>query len=70
MSRLHLKTEASLGLLAADLVVLWLALPAAYDDTAPTWLRTTLGAVALLALALALWSILMIVRDLRARGAR
>ena len=57
-----------MALLAADLLVLWLTLPTALDGTAPTWLRTTLGAVALLALVLALWSALALARTLRARG--
>ena len=52
VSPTRLRADAGLGLLAADLVVLWVALRSAREATLPMWFRTACLVVAVVALAL------------------
>lgn len=67
MRSVQLRTEGSVGLLLADLVVLWFAIGGVVDTDAPTWLRVTCGAVAALAASLTVRSLALL---RRARSAK
>lgn len=62
MRTVRLRKEASVGLLLADLFVLWFALGGALDGEAPTWLRLVSAAVAALAASLAIRSLTLLRR--------
>lgn len=69
MRTLRLRSDATLGLLVADVVVLWLCLPIVFEPDAGVPLRVFFGAVSLLALGLGLRSALQILRGARERRA-
>lgn len=69
MRTLRLRSDATFGLLIADLVVLWLCLPTVFEPDAGVPLRVFLGAIALMAIGFALRSALLILRGSRARRA-
>lgn len=67
MRTFQLRTDATVGLLLADLFVLWFASGGLWDADAPTWFRLASGAVAALAASLAVRSLTLL---LRARAAK
>lgn len=66
MRTVELRKEASVGLLLADLLVLWFAVGGLCEGDAPTWFRVASGAVAALAASFAVRSLTL---ALRARSA-
>ncbi|UUW87696.1 hypothetical protein [Pimelobacter simplex] len=66
MPALRLRSEASIGVLAADLFVLWLALAGVRDEGAPSWTRLACLAVVVLAIALGVHSLVLLGRRVRA----
>lgn len=66
MLPIRLRSDAAIGLLLADLLVLWFAGSSARDVEAPTWIRVIGLLVALLAIAFAVHSLVSLLRRSRA----
>lgn len=66
MPAVRLRSDAAIGLLLADLFVLWLALVSARDADAPTWIRAASLVVMVLAVAFAVHSLVALLRRRRA----
>ncbi|GAA4821838.1 hypothetical protein ACFQ0K_15710 [Nocardioides caeni] len=66
MPAIRLRSDATIGLLLADLFVLWFALGSARDAEAPTWIRVVSLVVVVLAVAFAVHSLVSLLRRRRA----
>jgi hypothetical protein len=67
VAALRLRSQASIGVLAADLLVLWFAFAGVRAEGAPSWTRLACLAVVVLAIALGLHSLVLLLRRRRAR---